>query len=169
MFDLRQSINGLLAASQRLNLITTELQEGVIKIRPQPIENIGAKFSRIARDLATVGDKQVRIAMGGRETDLDKSIAEAIKDPLTHIVLKAVDYGVEKPDTARLGETRGRKNSSLRLSARRQRKYIEITDDGADIKGEVRPANAVERVSSVPGLGTTVRMKTPLTLAIIPR
>ena len=83
MFEVRQSIKGLLAASRRLNLITTELQEGAIKIRPQPIENIGTKFPRIARDLATVGDKQVRVAMGGRETDLDKTIAEAIKDPLT--------------------------------------------------------------------------------------
>jgi two-component system, chemotaxis family, sensor kinase CheA len=225
MFDVRQSINGLLAASQRLNLITTELQEGVIKIRPQPIENIGAKFPRTARDLATACGKQVRIAMEGRETELDKTIAEAIKDRLTHMVRKAADLAVEKADIRRVSGKPVKGKTLLRACHQDGKVGIEITDDGAGSNVEKLPANAVERglitteqcermsdresanllfhpglsaaeptsnvsgrgvgmdvvknniekiggtvdVSSVPGLGTTARMKIPLTLAIIPR
>ena len=79
-----------IAPSQRLNLITTELQEGVMKTRMQPIGNIWSKFPRTVRDVATMCGKQVRIEMEGKETELDKTIIEAIKDPLTHIVRNSV-------------------------------------------------------------------------------
>jgi len=89
---------GLLATSQRLNLLTTELQEGVMKTRMQPIGNIWSKFPRSVRDVALSCGKQVRIEMEGKETELDKTIIEAIKDPLTHIVRNSVDHGIEGPD-----------------------------------------------------------------------
>jgi two-component system chemotaxis sensor kinase CheA len=116
--------NGLPAASQRLNLGSTELQEGVIKIRLQPIESIGAKFPCTARDLATACGKQVRIAMEGRETESDETIVEAIKDPLTHMVRNAVDHGVEKPEIRRAsGKPVEGKILLGRISPRRQGKY----------------------------------------------
>ena len=77
--------SAFLAASQRLNLITSELQEGIMKTRMQPIGTVWSKFRRVVRDLATAQGKQVRITMEGQETELDKSIIEAIKDPLTHL------------------------------------------------------------------------------------
>ena len=86
---------GLVASSQRLNLITSELQEGVMKTRMQPIGNVWSKFPRTVRDLATSCGKQVRIEMEGKETELDKTIIEAIKDPLTHLVRNSVDHGIE--------------------------------------------------------------------------
>jgi two-component system, chemotaxis family, sensor kinase CheA len=89
--------SGLLATSQRLNLITTELQEGVMKTRMQPIGNIWSKFPRTVRDVAMSCGKKVRIQMEGKETELDKTIIEAIKDPLTHIVRNSVDHGIEEP------------------------------------------------------------------------
>ena len=92
------------AASQRLNLITTELQEGVMKTRMQPIRNAWSKLPRVVRDLANACGKQVDVKMEGEETELDKTILEAIKDPLTHIVRNSVDHGIESPDTGFLAQ-----------------------------------------------------------------
>jgi two-component system chemotaxis sensor kinase CheA len=89
---------GLVASGQRLNLITSELQEGVMKTRMQPIGNIWSKFPRTVRDVAMSCGKEVRIEMEGKETELDKTIIEAIKDPLTHLVRNSVDHGIETPD-----------------------------------------------------------------------
>ncbi len=77
---------GIVAPSQRLNLITTELQEGVMKTRMQPIGNIWSKLPRTVRDLAVNCGKEVEIEMEGRETELDKTIIESIKDPLTQVM-----------------------------------------------------------------------------------
>ena len=72
--------------TQHLNQLTSELQEGVMKTRMQPIGNIWNKFPRVVRDLSLACGKQVRLEMEGKETELDKTLIEAIKDPLTHIV-----------------------------------------------------------------------------------
>ena len=69
-----------------------------MKTRLQPIGNIWTKFPRFVRDLAVSCGKQVRLEMEGKETELDKSLLEAIKDPLTHIVRNSVDHGIEMPD-----------------------------------------------------------------------
>jgi two-component system chemotaxis sensor kinase CheA len=89
---------GLVASGQRLNLITSELQEGVMKTRMQTIGSIWSKFPRTVRDVAMSCGKVVRIEMEGKETELDKTIIEAIKDPLTHLVRNSVDHGIETPD-----------------------------------------------------------------------
>jgi two-component system, chemotaxis family, sensor kinase CheA len=86
-----------LHTTQRLNQITTELQEGVMKTRMQPIGNILNKFPRQVRDLAVCCGKQVLLTVEGEETELDKTLLEAIKDPLTHLVRNAVDHGIETP------------------------------------------------------------------------
>ncbi len=84
-----------LHTTQRLSQITTELQEGVMKTRMQPIGNILNKFPRQVRDLAMACGKQVHLTVEGEETELDKTLLEAIKGPLTHLVRNAVDHGVE--------------------------------------------------------------------------
>ncbi len=213
-----------LGTSQRLNLITTELQEGVMKTRMQPIGTIWDKFPRLVRDLAVICRKQVRIEMEGRGTELDKTIIEAIKDPLTHIVRNSLDHGIEP------AEERARKGkpatATLRLRAYHEsgQVNIEISDDGGGIDPQRIARKAVERglitpdaaarlnthdliqliflpgfstaekvtnisgrgvgmdvvktniekiagsvdIDSRLGKGTTVRIKIPLTLAIIP-
>ncbi|MBX2813774.1 MAG: chemotaxis protein CheA [Myxococcales bacterium] len=121
------------ATSQRLNLITTELQEGVMKTRMQPIGNVWSKFPRIVRDLGVVCGKAVTIEMEGKGTELDKTIIEAIKDPLTHIVRNAVDHGIESSDER---ETAGKpKEGVLRLRAYHESGQVimEISDDGKGI------------------------------------
>ena len=215
---------GFLAASQRLNLITTELQEGIMKTRMQPIGNIWGQFPRTVRDVALGCGKKVKIEMEGKETELDKTIIEAIKDPLTHLVRNSVDHGIELPeDRAKNG-----KDATGRLVLRAFHEggqvNIEISDDGGGLNADRIRKKAVERavvsaeqvarmseqeifnliflpgfstaekvtnvsgrgvgmdvvktnveriggsvgVQSTAGQGTTVRVKIPLTLAIVP-
>jgi two-component system chemotaxis sensor kinase CheA len=92
-FTSQSQESTLLNAAQRINTITTELQESVMKTRMQPIGNVWAKFPRIVHDMARDVGKQVQLVMEGKETDLDRTIIEAIKDPLTHLVRNAVDHG----------------------------------------------------------------------------
>ncbi len=92
-----QSDSTFIATSQHLNLVTTELQEGVMKTRMQPIGNIWSKFPRVVRDLSMAVGKKIRLEMEGKETELDKTLIEAIKDPLTHIVRNSCDHGIETP------------------------------------------------------------------------
>lgn len=216
--------NDLISATQRLNLITTELQEGVMKTRMQPIGNIWSKLPRLVRDLAETCGKRVRIEMQGKDTELDKTIIEAIKDPLTHLVRNTVDHGIERPEVR--VECDKPEEGCLYLQAYHEggQVNIEISDDGAGLnlakirtkaveKGLITPdqasklsdhdtaqliflpgfstADKVSNVSgrgvgmdvvktniekiggtidlqSTEGLGTSIKIKIPLTLAIIP-
>ncbi|MBE9205340.1 chemotaxis protein CheA [Nostoc sp. LEGE 06077] len=85
------------AIYQHLNLITAQLQTGVMKTRLQPISTIWQKFPRVIRDLAIAHGKQVAVEIQGADTEVDKSIIEAIKDPLTHLVRNCIDHGIESP------------------------------------------------------------------------
>lgn len=212
------------ATTQRLNLITSELQEGVMKTRMQPIGNVWSKFPRVVRDLALACGKQVAIVMEGAETELDKTIIEAIKDPLTHIVRNSVDHGIETPRERVLTDKSPEGRLVLRAFHEGGQVNIEITDDGAGIDPARLRSKAVEKglltadaaarlserealnlifspgfstaakvtnvsgrgvgmdvvktniekiggtvdVSSVIGASTTLRIRIPLTLAIIP-
>lgn len=215
---------GLQAVSQRMNLIATELQEEVMKTRMQPIGNIWGQFPRTVRDVALGCGKQVNIEMEGKETEIDKTIIEAIKDPLTHLVRNSVDHGIELPED----RVKAGKNPAGRLILRAFHEggqvNIEISDDGGGLNKDRIREKAIERgvitaeqagrmsereifnliflpgfstaakvtnvsgrgvgmdvvktnvekiggvvdVHSKPGQGTTIRVKIPLTLAIIP-
>jgi len=130
---------------QRLNLITTELQEGVMKTRMQPIGNLWNKFPRIVRDLAMAFGKQVRLEMDGKETELDKTLLEAIKDPLTHIVRNSVDHGVEGPEERMAAGKPAEGVIHLRAFHEGGQVNIEIRDDGAGVDAEAIRRKAVER------------------------
>jgi two-component system chemotaxis sensor kinase CheA len=125
--------SGLLAASQKLNLITTELQEGVMKTRMQPIGNIWNQLPRTVRDLAVGCEKQVRVEMEGKETELDKTLIEAIKDPLTHIVRNSVDHGIERAEVRRAAGKDPEGLLLLRAFHEGGQVNIEISDDGAGL------------------------------------
>jgi two-component system, chemotaxis family, sensor kinase CheA len=144
-FASRTKDTAFLAASQRLNLITTELQEGVMKTRMQPIGNIWGQFPRTVRDVALGCGKEVAIEMEGKQTELDKTIIEAIKDPLTHLVRNSVDHGIELPeDRVKAGKDR---TGLLILRAFHEggQVNIEISDDGAGLNPERIRKKAVER------------------------
>ncbi|MGE0042040.1 MAG: chemotaxis protein CheW [Vicinamibacterales bacterium] len=215
------SFNG---ATQRLNLVTSELQEGVMKTRMQPIGNVWSKFPRVVRDLATACGKRVRIEMEGKETDLDKTIIEAIKDPLTHVVRNSVDHGIEPPEARTAAGKSAEGVLRLRAFHEGGQNNLENEDDGAGNDPEKVRRKAIDRglvpadqaarmsdhevtrlifmpgfstaekitnvsgrgvgmdvvktniekiggsvdIQSAPGQGTTLRIKIPLTLAIIP-
>ncbi len=210
--------------ARRLDMVTADLREAVMKARMQPVSHVFSKFPRLVRDLAQQLDKRVRLRMEGQETELDKSLLEAIKDPLTHSVRNAIDHGIEAPE---LREAAGKDpEGQLTLSARQQGSHVivEVTDDGGGIRVERIRDKAIERrlitpqkaaqlsdrellqliflpgfstaekvtnvsgrgvgmdvvrtnveriggkveIDSRPGMGTTLRLSIPLTLAIIP-
>ena len=92
---------GMEVACQRINLVTSELQDNILQARMQPIDTILKKFPRLVRDLAAQTGKEVRLTMEGEETGLDRTILEAIKDPLTHILRNSIDHGLEVPSDRR--------------------------------------------------------------------
>ena len=215
---------GLTMLSRRLDMVTSDLRESVMKARMQPVSNIFSKMPRIVRDLSQSLGKRVRLQMEGQETELDKSLLEAIKDPLTHAVRNSLDHGIEDPDV-RVAAGKDIEGT-LRLRAVQEGSHviIEVADDGAGIAVEKVRAKAVERglitqeradrlgerellqliflpgfstaaavtnvsgrgvgmdvvrtnvekiggkveIDSKPGKGTTLRLRIPLTLAIIP-
>lgn len=214
----------LVRAAQRLDLVASELQESVMKTRMQPIGQMWSKMPRIVRDLSHQLGRQVELEMEGHDTELDRSLLEALKGPLTHLVRNSMDHGIERPaDRAAAGKSEtGR--LLLRAFHESGQVVVEITDDGKGIDpaviGEVgvqrgvitrdqlarmetrevlglifRPGFStvaevtnvsgrgvgmdvvrtnIERIggsvdlASQVGQGTTVRVRIPLTLAIIP-
>lgn len=144
-FTSKQDDRTFIGTSQRLDLITTELQEGIMQTRMQPIGNVWNKFPRVVRDLATAHGKKVRIEMEGKETELDKTIIEAIKDPLTHLVRNAVDHGIEMPKER---IARGKPEEGLlilRAFHEGGQVNIEIFEDGAGIDPEKVKQKALEK------------------------
>jgi two-component system chemotaxis sensor kinase CheA len=125
------------ATGQRLNLITSELQQAVMKTRLQPIGTVWERFPRMCRDAAAAGGKKVRMEMSGQQTELDRSIIESIRDPLTHLIRNCLDHGIE---TVEKRMAAGKKEDGLiRLRAFHEggQVQIEISDDGDGIRPDV--------------------------------
>jgi two-component system chemotaxis sensor kinase CheA len=210
--------------ARRLDSVTAELRESVMRARMQPVGHLFSKFPRMVRDLAMTCDRQVRIEFEGQETGLDKSLLEAVRDPLTHAVRNAVDHGIEPAEERVKAGKPAEGVVRLRAFHQSGSVVIEVIDDGAGIStgrvlakaiecGLVTPEQAdtmthrealqmifgagfstnqevtnvsgrgvgldvvrsnVEKVGgsveleSRVGLGTTLRMRVPLTLAIVP-
>ena len=132
-YSLLQEDGDFRSTVQKLNLLTSQLQASVMKTRMQPIGNLLGKFPRIVRDLALACGKQAHFEMEGQETELDKTLLEAIRDPLTHLVRNAIDHGIEPPEvrTARGKPAAGR----LRMLAFHEggKVIVELSDDGGGI------------------------------------
>ncbi|MFO0865161.1 MAG: chemotaxis protein CheW [Gemmataceae bacterium] len=132
-FSSSQEESAYLNTVQRLNLLTSELQSSVMKTRMQPIGNAWAKFPRLVRDLSLACGKQVRLEMEGRETELDRTILEAIRDPLTHLVRNAIDHGLETPAERTSKGKPGEGRLSLHAFHEGGQVVLRISDDGAGI------------------------------------
>lgn len=130
---------------QRLNLIVSELQEGVMKTRMQPIDHLWAKLPRVVRDLGTQFSKTVVLEMDGGETELDRSLLEAVKDPLVHLVRNAIDHGIERPEVRRSVGKPPHGVLSLRAFHEGGQVVLSVTDDGAGIDPRRLAARAAER------------------------
>jgi len=214
----------LVRASQRLDLVASELQETVMKTRMQPIGQVWSKMPRIVRDLAHLLGREVELVMEGHDTELDRSLLEALKGPLTHLVRNSMDHGIELPADRVAAGKPAKGTLQLRAFHESGQVVVEITDDGSGIDPEkiatvavlrgvatrdqlarmdtreilgliFRPGFStatevsnisgrgvgmdvvrtnIERIGgsvdlqSEVGRGTTVRVRIPLTLAIIP-
>ena len=130
---------------QRLNIITTELQEGVMKTRMQPINNVWSTFPRVIRDLANDLNKKIQLKMVGEDTELDRQMLEAIKDPLTHMIRNAADHGIEKPEE-RLEKGKA-EFGTITMSAYHEGGHIiiKISDDGKGIDVDVIKNKCIEK------------------------
>ncbi len=214
----------LLPAAKKVDAITSQLQHAIMSTRMQTIDIVFSKFRRIVRDLSSQLGKQINLEILGEDVELDKTIIEALGDPLTHLVRNSIDHGLEMPAQRKAA---GKPSfGQLRLHAFHEagQVVIEVGDNGAGIDPERIARKAIEKglvveediarmnekdivrlifqpgfstaeevtdisgrgvgmdvvrqnlakvggvvdIESVVGIGTTIRVKLPLTLAIIP-
>jgi two-component system chemotaxis sensor kinase CheA len=148
--QLMQTINadghaGIDAVAARLDQVTTELQEAIMRTRMQPIGAAFSKFPRVVRDLSARLGKQCDVQMEGKEVDVDKTILEAIGDPLTHLVRNSIDHGIELPAVR---QAAGKPAAgTVRLHAYHQagKVRIDVADDGGGIHPAKLKQKAVEK------------------------
>jgi two-component system, chemotaxis family, sensor kinase CheA len=223
-FNDRNADQDFQKLSQRLNIVTSELQNDVMKTRMQPVGTILTKFHRVVRDMSRELGKKIELKLEGVETELDKTLVEAVKDPLTHLVRNSVDHGLEKPEDRKKSGKGEVGTVLIRSYHEGGQVIIEIRDDGRGLSRDKIGKKAVEKgmmteeqlakmperdvqalifapgfstadkVSNISGRGvgmdvvktnieriggsidlhsvvnsgTTIRLKIPLTLAIIP-
>jgi two-component system chemotaxis sensor kinase CheA len=133
------------AVGHRINAVTNALQETAVKTRMQPIDHLFSKFPRTVRDLAVALGKEVQLVIDGADTELDRTLIESIRDPLTHLIRNAVDHGIEVP-AAR--EAAGKPRAGrllLRAFNESGQVTIEIEDDGRGIDVEAVRAKAIAK------------------------
>ena len=131
-----QENSGFTVPLQRLSHITSDLQEGVMKTRMQPIGNAWNKLPRLVRDLAHETGKKIELAMIGADTELDRQVLELIKDPLTHMVRNSADHGLEKPDERRAAGKPETGRITLHAFHEGGHIIIEVADDGRGLPVE---------------------------------
>jgi len=131
-----KSDEAMTQAVANLDLVTTDLQNSVMKTRMQPIKKVFGRFPRVVRDLARSLKKEVGLELIGEETDLDKNLVEALADPLVHLIRNSVDHGIEMPDVReKAGKNR---EGCVVLSAAQEGDHILLTidDDGAGMDAD---------------------------------
>ncbi len=210
--------------AQRINLVTSELQENIMLTRMQPVSNIFNKFPRVVRDLSKDLGKEIRLDISGREVEMDKTIIEGLSEPMTHMVRNAVDHGIENAEVRIRAGKPAFGTINLRAYHEAGQVVVEIHDDGKGIDPAKVAASALAKglisqdqlkgmsakemtaliflpglstadkisdvsgrgvgmdvvktnldklggkveIDSVPGKGTNIIIRLPLTLAIIP-
>jgi two-component system chemotaxis sensor kinase CheA len=140
--DLHSHVNEAIA---QLDLVTTDLQLAVMKMRMQPIAKVFNKFPRMVRDLARLMEKEVELHISGEETELDKTVIEEIGDPLVHIVRNSIDHGMETPAER---EAKGKPRCGrVELAAYQEGRNIivSVRDDGKGMDPEALKRSAVEK------------------------
>jgi two-component system chemotaxis sensor kinase CheA len=211
-------------SSQRIDMITSELQEAIMRTRMQPIANILNKFTRVVRDLSHQLGKTIDLIIEGKDVELDKTILESINDPLTHLIRNSVDHGIETPmEREQMGKQPAGKivlkafheagqvnivisddgkglhpnkiaNSAVEKNLISEQQVSEMSDkqkmeliflpgfstakEVTDVSGRgvgmdvvvtnISNLGGIIELDSVPGEGTDIQIKLPLTLAIIP-
>lgn len=141
----RTGDDSLSSTVDELNRVADDLQNAVLGMRMQPVGRLFQRFPRIVRDLARQLGKEVDLVTEGEGTDLDRSLVEALADPMVHLIRNALDHGLEGPDEReRAGKSR---RGTVRLGATQRGESIVITvgDDGRGMNAEVLKRKAVEK------------------------
>ena len=141
----QSACKGVQASFQRINLVTSELQDAIMHTRMQPIGNVLGKFPRVVRDMARSMKKDIQLDIRGKDVGLDKSLIEGLSDPLTHMVRNAADHGIESvEDRLRAGK---RATGTMRIEARHEagQVVVEIADDGRGLDPEKIVGAALKR------------------------
>jgi two-component system chemotaxis sensor kinase CheA len=154
--------------SRRLDMVTADLRESVMKARMQPVSNIFSKMPRIVRDLSQSLGRRVRLQVEGQDTELDKSLLEAIKDPLTHAVRNSLDHGIELPEVRQAAGKDPEGTLKLRASHEGSHVIIEVSDDGAGIAVEKVRQKAIERGVITPERAAQLGERELLQLVFLP-
>ena len=154
--------------SCRLDMVTADLRESVMKARMQPVSNIFSKMPRMVRDLSQSLGRRARLEMEGQETELDKSLLEAIKDPLTHALRNSLDHGIEPPETRRAAGKNPEGLLKLRAVQEGSHVVIEISDDGAGIAIDKVRDKAIERGLITPDRAAHLGERELLQLIFLP-
>lgn len=160
--------NELGALASHLQRTSQELQEGIMRARLLPLKNIFTKFPRMTRDLASRCGKQIDLQIQGEDTELDRTVLEAIDDPLIHILRNAVDHGIENPEERRV---RGKPEyGTITLSAWHEENQvvIQVKDDGAGMEPEKLKRSAVKKGLITPEDSAKMSDKDALELIFMP-
>ena len=131
--------------SQKLDVVTSELQEETMKTRMQPIGNILSKFQRVVRDLSGSLNKKINLNLIGVETELDKSLIEVVKDPLMHIVRNSCDHGIETPEVRAAAGKSDTGTVTIKAYHEGGQVIVDISDDGRGLSREKLLKKAIER------------------------
>jgi len=154
--------------SRRLDMVTADLRESVMKARMQPVSNVFSKMPRLVRDLTHALGRRARLQMEGQETELDKSLLEAIKDPLTHAVRNSLDHGIEPPAVREAAGKDPEGTLSLRAVQEGSHVVVEVSDDGAGIAPEKIRSKAIERGLVTPERAAQMGERELLQLIFLP-
>ena len=164
-------------SSQRIDLITSEIQEAIMKTRMQSLDSVISRFSRVVRDLSMEQDKSIDFVIENQNVEIEKTILEAISTPLHQLVSRAVRVNIEPPDERAAYGKQRTGTVTLKAFSDTGQVNIIISDDGYGdeldrlddhIVSAVEHLGGITQMESEPGKGTIVQIRLPLTLAIIP-
>ncbi|MBL4902484.1 chemotaxis protein CheW [Desulfocapsa sp. AH-315-G09] len=153
---------------QRIDLITSELQEAIMLTRMQPIGNVFGKFPRVVRDLSSKLNKTIDLTIVGKDVELDKTIIESINDPLTHLIRNSVDHGIELPaERTKIGKS-PKGLVVLKAYHAAGQVVIEISDDGKGLDGDILAAAAINKGLITPEQAQLMSDKEKINLILLP-
>lgn len=133
------------SSSSQIDMVTSQLQEAIMKTRMQPVGKTFSKFKRIVRDLSTDLDKKVDLIIEGESVEIDKTIIESINDPLTHIIRNSMDHGLETPEERQSAGKNETGKLEIKAYHETGKVIIEINDDGRGINTEKVGEKALEK------------------------
>ncbi|MEA3348698.1 MAG: chemotaxis protein CheW, partial [Pseudomonadota bacterium] len=164
----QQDQHSIKLSGQRIDMVTSELQEAIMMTRMQPIGTVFNKFPRVVRDMSQKLDKEINLIITGKDVELDKTIVEGLNDPLTHLVRNSADHGIEIPETRiAAGKPRAGK-IELKAYHEAGQVNIEISDDGNGLDAEKICNKALEKGMITADQHKAMSRKEKMALILLP-